>query len=113
MPLVTALFLSYAAGLWMGFGGFVVSGLSCAMALLCAAVLGRGTTAFLAALTLLLGTLVGRDTRQTDVACASAIRATSRATRTRSSPRAASWRANSRPMPAVAPVTSAVVMREL
>jgi competence protein ComEC len=80
MPLITALFLSYAAGLWMGFGGFVVSGLACSVALLCRAAFVRSAAALLGALTLLLGTFVGRDTRLTDAACAAGIRATSHAT---------------------------------
>lgn len=80
MPLVTALFLSYAVGLWIGFGGFLVSGLACSAALLSRAAFVRRTAPALSALALLLGTLVSRDTREADAACAQTIRASSRVT---------------------------------
>lgn len=79
MPLVTALFLSYAAGLWMGFGGFVMPGVLVAAGFVCAAPLRRAAAPLLSGLTLALGMLIGRDTGQRDADCAASIRTTSRA----------------------------------
>ena len=79
MPLFTALFLSYAVGLWLGFGGFLMSGLAVAAGMFCHAVIARRATA-LSALVLALGMLVAGDARQADAECAQQIRTTSRVT---------------------------------
>ena len=80
MPLVTALFLSHAVGLWLGFGGFLVSGLAIAAWFLCRAAWTRSTNVALSALAIALGLFVARDARQADAACSREIRETGRVT---------------------------------
>lgn len=78
MALIVWLFLAYAVGLWVGFGGFfVLAGVAIA-ALGLQAALGRAARPALAACTFALGMLVARDAVATDRACTRAAIASGR-----------------------------------
>ncbi|MGQ0646241.1 MAG: DNA internalization-related competence protein ComEC/Rec2 [Gemmatimonadaceae bacterium] len=69
MPLVVWLFVAYAVGLWLGFGGLFVWGGTGALTLLLVALRQRRSTGVLAAATLVLALLVSRDAVRVDAEC--------------------------------------------
>ncbi|MBK6487911.1 MAG: DNA internalization-related competence protein ComEC/Rec2 [Gemmatimonadetes bacterium] len=74
MPLIASAFVSYAAGLLMGFGGVVVWGGAVAVVLAVFGCWGRRLDALALAGVLLGGTLHGEWAREDDVACVAAVR---------------------------------------
>ncbi|MFN8670322.1 MAG: DNA internalization-related competence protein ComEC/Rec2 [Gemmatimonadaceae bacterium] len=80
MPLVTWSFVSYAAGLLLGFGGVVVVGAAVGAVAGLAALTRRAWIHAVAALALVGGVAVGALSRQADAACARDVRRLQRAT---------------------------------
>ncbi|MCC6928583.1 MAG: DNA internalization-related competence protein ComEC/Rec2 [Gemmatimonadaceae bacterium] len=80
MPLVTWSFISYAAGLLLGFGGVVVAGAVVGACAGLAALARRAWVHAVAALALVGGVAVGAQSRRADAACARDVRQHGRAT---------------------------------